>query len=86
MCTAFFGGSSMDLFVVPAAGTVLYDDLCGRIGEALREHLSPRHVPDRILAAPGVPRTLTGKKLEIPVKRLLLGAPVDDDASAGAID
>ena len=45
-----------------------------RIGQALCEHLSPRHVPDRILAAPGGPRTLTGKKLEIPVERLLLGA------------
>ena len=80
------GGYSMELFVVPATGTGLDDDLRERIVQALRQHLSPRHVPDQILAIPGVPRTLTGKKLEIPVKRLLQGATVDDAAPAGAVD
>jgi acetoacetyl-CoA synthetase len=39
--------------------------------------LSPRHVPDEILAVPGVPRTLNGKKLEVPVKKILMGIPLD---------
>jgi acetoacetyl-CoA synthetase len=52
----------------------------------LRSELSPRHVPDEILIAPGVPRTLTGKKLEVPVKRILQGVPVEQAASVGAID
>ena len=44
--------------------------------QAIRAELSPRHVPDEILEAPAVPRTLTGKKLEVPVKRILQGTPV----------
>ena len=80
------GSYAMPLFVVPAAGRDVDDDLCRRIARALREQLSPRHVPDAIVAAPGIPRTLTGKKLEVPVKRLLQGTPVDRAASAGAVD
>jgi acetoacetyl-CoA synthetase len=53
----------------------------GRIARELRAALSPRHVPDRIVAVPAVPRNRTGKKLELPVKRILLGAAVDDVAS-----
>ena len=52
----------------------------GSVGAAATE-LSPRHVPDEIHAVPGVPRTLSGKKLEVPVKRILSGTPVDDAAS-----
>jgi acetoacetyl-CoA synthetase len=51
----------------------------------LREHLSPRHVPDRIVAVPAVPRTLSGKKLEVPVKRILTGTPPDVAASRGSM-
>jgi acetoacetyl-CoA synthetase len=58
--------------------------LTQRLSQALREQLSPRHVPDRIVAVPAIPRTLTGKKLEVPVKQLLLGEPVDRVASPGA--
>src|SRR4051812_49887394 len=47
--------------------------------------LSPRHVPDTIQAVPAIPRTLTGKKLEAPVKRILRGAPADAVASRGAL-
>jgi acetoacetyl-CoA synthetase len=61
------------LFVVPAAGGELDDDLAGRLRAALRSQLSPRHVPDEIHQVPGVPRTLSGKKLEVPVRRILLG-------------
>jgi acetoacetyl-CoA synthetase len=80
------GGYSLRLFVVPAAGVEVDAGLRERIVRALRQELSPRHVPDEIVAAPGVPRTLTGKKLEIPVKRILQGAEVDGAVSDGAVD
>jgi acetoacetyl-CoA synthetase len=80
------GGYSMPLFVVPAPGIEVDEHLRSRIASAIRRQLSPRHVPDEIVVAPGVPRTLTGKKLEVPVKRLLQGASVDRVASAGAVD
>ena len=63
------------LFVVLADGAVLDDDLRATIARRLRAELSPRHVPDEILAIAEVPRTLNGKKLEVPVKRILLGEP-----------
>jgi acetoacetyl-CoA synthetase len=73
------------LFVTLAPGGELDDDLRARIVAALRSELSPRHVPDRIEAAPGVPRTLSGKKLEVPVKRILAGTPADVAASSGSL-
>ncbi|MEA2827304.1 MAG: acetoacetyl-CoA synthetase [Actinomycetota bacterium] len=63
------------LFVVLADGAVLDDDLRATIVRRLRAELSPRHVPDEIVAVAEVPRTLNGKKLEVPVKRILLGEP-----------
>jgi acetoacetyl-CoA synthetase len=80
------GGYVMPLFIVPTTGVELDDVMRDRIAVALRSQLSPRHVPDEIVAAPAIPRTLTGKKLEIPVKRLLQGAPVDRVVSADAVD
>jgi acetoacetyl-CoA synthetase len=80
------GGYSMRLFVVPTAGVAFDDRLRERIVRALRQQLSPRHVPDEIVGAPGIPRTLTGKKLEVPVKRILQGSEVDGAVSAGAVD
>ena len=73
------------LFVVPAAGRVLDDAMRAAIAGRLRSELSPRHVPDQIVAVPEVPKTLNGKKLEVPVKRLLLGEPLDKAVSAGAV-
>ena len=73
------------LFVALAPGATLDDDLKQRITKALRTELSPRHVPDRIEAVPGVPRTLSGKKLEVPVKRILTGTPADKAASKGSL-
>ena len=76
------------LFVAPRrrpSGRDLDDDLRGRIAAALRADLSPRHVPDTMVAMPAVPRTLSGKKLEVPIKRILTGADVDDAASTGAL-
>jgi acetoacetyl-CoA synthetase len=80
------GGYAMPLFVVMASGNVLDDRLRDAIRSEIRARLSPRHVPDEIIAAPAVPRTLTGKKLEVPVKRLLQGVPLEEAASAGAVD
>ena len=65
------------LFVVPVAGVTLDGELERKLRTAIRTGLSPRHVPDRIIAVPTVPRTLNGKKCEVPVKRILSGVPVD---------
>ncbi|MET9491124.1 acetoacetate--CoA ligase [Nocardia sp. NPDC006630] len=80
------GGYWMPLFVVPAAGVRLDADLAGRINTAIRTELSPRHLPDEIIAAPGIPHTRTGKKLEIPVKRILQGADPDLVVTRDAVD
>jgi acetoacetyl-CoA synthetase len=74
----------MPLFVVLAEDVELDDAVKTHIKTAIREQLSQRHVPDEILAAPAIPRTLTGKKMEVPVKRLFLGHPIADVAAAGA--
>jgi len=62
------------LYVVLREGSQLDDALTGRIRARIREDCSPRHVPDEITAVPAVPRTLSGKLLEVPVKRILMGA------------
>jgi acetoacetyl-CoA synthetase len=73
------------LYVVPAAGHDLDENLAGRLRAALRAQLSPRHVPDEIHQVPGVPRTLSGKKLEIPVRKILLGTPPERAADPNAL-
>ncbi|MGW0177061.1 acetoacetate--CoA ligase [Rhodococcus sp. NPDC003322] len=80
------GGYWMPLFVVLADGVDLDDALEERIRSALREQVSPRHVPDDIIVAPGVPHTRTGKKLEVPIKRLLQGADADRIVDRNAVD
>ncbi|MDX3575626.1 acetoacetate--CoA ligase [Streptomyces sp. FL07-04A] len=80
------GGYWMPLFVVLAAGTELDDALRDRIREAIRTGASPRHVPDEIIEVPAIPHTRTGKKLEIPVKRLLQGAPAEQVVNSAAVD
>ncbi|MGH1561147.1 acetoacetate--CoA ligase [Mumia sp. DW29H23] len=79
------GAGRLMLFVTLTPGLDLDDALRRRIRDALRRQLSPRHVPDVIHQVPGVPRTLSGKKLEVPVKKILRGADVDDAASRGAL-
>jgi acetoacetyl-CoA synthetase len=71
----------MWLFVVLRAGVELDADLKRRIKDVLKSELSPRHVPDFIRAIAAVPRTLNGKKLEVPVKRILLGEAAEKVAS-----
>lgn len=75
----------LHLYVVLRHDRTLGEDDRQEIRQRLRTQLSPRHVPDVIEAIPAVPRTLSGKKLEIPVKRLLLGARVEDVVSQGAV-
>ena len=79
------GLGQLILFVKPADGFELTDELRVRIRKALASELSPRHTPDVIEAVPAVPRTLSGKKLELPVKRILAGAPAADVAAEGAL-
>jgi acetoacetyl-CoA synthetase len=69
--------SFMPLFVALAEGAVLDDTLKTRINTTIREGVSPRFVPNEIVQVPDVPRTLSGKKLEVPVKKLLLGHPAE---------
>jgi len=73
------------LFVALRDGAALTDELRAAILAELRSSLSPRHVPDEILAVPAIPRTLSGKKLEVPVKRILTGTPADVAASRGSL-
>jgi acetoacetyl-CoA synthetase len=71
----------MPLFVVLRDGVSLDDDLVQRIRRRIREDCSPRHVPDEVRAISEVPRTLSGKVLEIPVKKILMGTAPDSAAS-----
>ena len=67
------GDSDLIMFVVPVAGQKVDKPLEAIIASAIRNSLSPRFVPDRLIAAPGIPRTLSGKKQELPIKRLFAG-------------
>ncbi len=73
------------LYLVLTPDSTFDDELTARIRAALRSALSPRHVPDEIHQVPGIPRTLSGKKLEVPVRRILLGTPVADAADPDAL-
>ena len=71
------GGYLMPLFIVLKEGLTLNADLKKKINTKIRSMLSPRHVPDEIYAINEVPRTLNAKKLEVPVKKILTGVPLD---------
>ena len=79
------GPGELLLFVRLDDGVTLDDDLRRRIAGELRATLSPRHVPDAVHAVPAIPRTHSGKKLEVPVKRILRGADQSAVASPGAL-
>ncbi len=79
------GGFFMPLFVTLAEGAVLDDALRGKIAGRLRSEYTARHVPDTIIAVPAIPATLTGKKMEVPVRKILLGARPDDAANRNAM-
>lgn len=80
------GGYWMPLFVVLDGAERDEEDVRQRIRERLREHTSPRHLPDEVIFAPALPHTTTGKKLEVPVKRLLSGRPIAEVLGEGAVD
>jgi acetoacetyl-CoA synthetase len=77
--------SWMPLFVVLREGVELGDDLVRAIRTRIREDCSPRHVPNEIVAVAEVPRTLSGKVLELPVKRILMGTPPEQAASRDSL-
>ncbi|MEW1637133.1 acetoacetate--CoA ligase [Streptomyces sp. NPDC093801] len=80
------GGYWMPLFVHLAPGAVLDEALRKKIAATIREQLSPRHVPDEVIEVPAVPHTLTGKRIEVPVKRLLQGTPMAKAVNPGSVD
>lgn len=75
----------MPLFVVLRPGVTLDESLQQKIKRTLRSTVSPHHVPDEILAVPEVPRTLSGKKLEVPIKKLFMGIPAERAMSTDAL-
>lgn len=84
-CEQANGGFYMPLFVQPRPGFALDDGMRQRIVAKLRADCSPRHVPDDILAVASVPYTLTGKKTEVPVRKLLMGAAAEQVISRDAL-
>ncbi|MEU4708484.1 acetoacetate--CoA ligase [Nocardia salmonicida] len=80
------GGYWMPLFVLLAPGAELTEDLKTRLATAIRTEVSPRHVPDEIREAPGIPHTRTGKKLEVPIKKLFQGADPARVVERSAVD
>jgi acetoacetyl-CoA synthetase len=79
------GQAWMPLFAVLREGLTLDDDLAARIRNDIRSYCSPRHVPDEIVQIPEVPRTLSGKILEVPVKKVLQGVPQSKAASRDSL-
>ena len=79
------GEHFMPLFVVCTEGVVLADNLKSKIKKSLREAYSPRHVPDDIIAVSDIPYTISGKKLEAPVKKVLMGVPLSKAANLGSV-
>ncbi|MEU2129879.1 hypothetical protein [Streptomyces sp. NPDC018352] len=75
----------MPLSVVPAEGERFDDGLRDEIAGAIRQRLSPRHVPDIIVPVEAVPRTLTGRKPQAPAEHILQGARVTDVSTEGAV-
>lgn len=80
------GGYWMPMFLELGTGHELTDELADRIRSAIRQLGSPRYVPDDLLAVRAIPHTRTGKKLEVPIKRALLGTPVEEAVSLAAVD
>ncbi|HMG91434.1 MAG TPA: acetoacetate--CoA ligase [Chryseolinea sp.] len=86
ICVEKDGGKFwMPLFVVMQDGVSLTDDVKARINNTLRNDYSPRHVPDEIILVPDIPYTVSGKKTETPVKKVLMGKNPDDVVNAGSL-
>jgi acetoacetyl-CoA synthetase len=74
------------LFIVLTEQSKLDEPLVDKIRKGLRKELSPRHVPDQIYAIPQIPKTLNGKKLEVPIKKILSGVPIDQAINKDAME
>jgi acetoacetyl-CoA synthetase len=86
VCIEKTGGQFwMPLFVVMQEGIVLTDDIRKKINTTIRNRYSPRHVPDEILAVADIPYTISGKKTETPVKKVLMGQDPKKVVNAGAL-
>ena len=79
------GSHYMPLFVLMEEGKVMHEEIIQTIRKNLRSTYSPRHVPDDIIQVPDIPYTISGKKLEAPVKKLLMGMPLEKAANIGAV-
>jgi acetoacetyl-CoA synthetase len=79
------GEHFMPLFVQLAKGALLDEVLKKRIAQTLRSTYSPRHVPDEVIEIQDIPYTISGKKLETPVKKILMGIPIEKAANKGAM-
>ncbi|QKY71075.1 acetoacetate--CoA ligase [Lentibacillus sp. CBA3610] len=79
------GDSCTPLFILMKEGKELTDDVKKTIKSQIRTHCSPRHTPSGIYQAPDLPKTLNGKKLEIPIKKILMGKPVDEVVNKGSL-
>jgi acetoacetyl-CoA synthetase len=79
------GRASMPLFIKLSPGAVLDEALADAIRNRLRQQYSPRHVPDAIVQVPAIPTTLTGKKMEVPVRKILLGVPPEQAVNTSAM-
>lgn len=77
--------SYMPLFAVLKEGEELTNDLKTRINKAIRENCSPRHVPNDIFQVKELPKTLNGKKIEVPIKKILMGNPVEEAVNMGSL-
>jgi acetoacetyl-CoA synthetase len=79
------GDNKLLMFVVPSEGRQLDADMEAAMASSIRNSLSPRFVPDIFIPAPGIPRTLSGKKQELPIKRLFQGWPIASVINLDAI-
>jgi acetoacetyl-CoA synthetase len=77
--------SYMPLFVMLKEGAQLTDDVKKRINQVIRQNCSPRHVPNEIFAVTELPKTLNGKKLEVPIKKILMGTPAEKAVNLGSM-
>jgi acetoacetyl-CoA synthetase len=75
----------MPLFVVMQEGISLTDELKKKLNTTIRSEYSPRHVPDEIIAVPDIPYTISGKKTETPVKKVLMGKDPKEVVNAGSL-
>jgi acetoacetyl-CoA synthetase len=79
------GGDYMPLFVVMKENHSLTAEIKDTIKRTLRSTYSPRHVPDEIIAVNDIPYTISGKKMEMPVKKILMGKPLEQSVNAGSV-